>query len=141
MSRTEKVAAIQDDLQAFSTYVYLFQEQIAEKMKLHPTDFHSVHLLDKYGALTAGQLAAQLGLTSGATTAVIDRLAGLGFAQRTTSDSDRRSTVVQLRPAGRQKIKREYRSVEKKIYDGLDKFSAAELETIARFLKAMTELG
>ncbi len=141
MSRTKTITDIQADLQAFSTYVYLFQQRVAEAMKLHPTDFHSIHLLSKHGSLTAGQLAARLQLTSGATTAVIDRLVGLGLAERVSSDIDRRSTVVRLRPDGIQKMQREYASVNQQLGDSLGEFSEAELGVIHRFLQAMTGIS
>lgn len=140
MSRTDKIATIQSDLQAFSTYVYLFQQQVAEKMKLHPTDFHSIHLLDRYGAMTAGKLAARLGLTSGATTAAIDRLVELGYAERAASNTDRRSSIIRLLPEGIQKMRREYLSVDEQIQDELGRFSDVELDTIDRFVQALTGL-
>lgn len=140
MSRAYKVATIQSELQAFSTYVYLFQQQVAEKMELHPTDFHSIHLLDRHGAMTAGQLATQLGLTSGATTAAIDRLVELGCAERVASDTDRRSTVVRLRPDGIKKMRHEYKAVVKQTAALLERFSDDELDVITRFLRALTGL-
>jgi DNA-binding MarR family transcriptional regulator len=139
VSSADKIAIIQSELQAFSTHVYLFQQQVAEKMKLHPTDFRSVHLLDRHGAMTAGQLAALLGLTSGATTAAIDRLVELGYAERATSDTDRRSTIIRLRSDGMQKMRDEYSLVNGQVQDGLELFSDAELDIIGRFLRVLTE--
>ncbi len=118
--------------------MYLFQQQVADKMDLHPTDFHSIHLLDKYGALTPGKLATYLGLTSGATTAVIDRLVGLGYVERVPSDSDRRSTLIRLQPDTIQKMRQEYSSVNEHVQSGLRQFSDAELDTIERFLQVLT---
>jgi len=140
MSRAHTVATIQSELQAFSAYVYLFQQQVAEKMKLHPTDFHSIHLLDRHGAMTAGQLATQLGLTSGATTAAIDRLVELGCAERVASTTDRRSTVVRLRSDGIKKMRHEYQLIETQIKTQLERFSDDELDVITRFLQALTGL-
>lgn len=140
MSRTNKVAIIQTKLQDFSTHVYLFQQQVAEKMKLHPTDFHSIRLLDKYGELTAGQLATQLSLTSGATTAAIDRLVELGYAERAASGIDRRSTIIRLRSDSIKKMRSEYSLIDARLQDKLEQFSDAELDVVGRFLQKLTEL-
>jgi len=140
MSRTNKVTIIQTKLQDFSTHVYLFQQQVAEKMKLHPTDFRSIHLLDKYGELTAGRLATQLGLTSGATTAVIDRLVELGYVERVASGTDRRSTIIRLLPDSVKNMRSEYLLVDQQLQDKLEQFSDAELDVIGRFLQALTEI-
>ena len=139
MSTAQQIAAIQAELETFSTYVYLFQQQIAVEMDLHPTDFHSIHLLDKYGTLTAGQLATQLGLTSGATTAAVDRLVVLGYVERIPSDTDRRSTVLRLRTEATQKLKQKYAAINLQVQDGLGNFTAVELKTIVRFLQTMTK--
>jgi len=140
MSRTNKVTIIQTKLQDFSTHVYLFQQQVAEKMKLHPTDFRSIHLLDKYGELTAGRLATQLGLTSGATTAVIDRLVELGYVERVASGTDRRSTIIRLLPDSVKNMRSEYLLVDQQLQDKLEQFSDAELDVIGHFLQALTEI-
>lgn len=139
VSRVDKIVIIQSELQAFSTQVYLFQQRIAEKMKLHPTDFYSIHLLDKYGELTAGQLASHLSLTSGATTAAIDRLVELGYAERAASNTDRRSTIIRLRSDGIQKMRNEYSSVNGRVQDGLEQFPDVELDIIERFLRVLAE--
>ncbi len=140
MSRVNKIATIRSQLRAFSTYAYLFQQQVADKMNLHPTDFHSVHLLDTHGEMTAGSLATRLNLTTGATTAVIDRLVALGYAERAASDTDRRSTIIRIRPASIKRMKVNYSSLDEKIQDKLGQFSDVELDVIERFMRALTEL-
>src|SRR5258708_2637370 len=138
MSREEKTMGIQDKLQIFATAVYLFQQQVANKLHLYPTDFHCIQLLDQHGSLAAGELAKKLGLTSGATTAVIDRLTELGYVERTASDTDRRRIMVQLNPDNIQTMRLEYASIVKQVQDGLEQFSEAELDTIDRFLGIVT---
>lgn len=75
----------------------------AEHLGLHPTDWECVGLLldAEPRALTAGELAAQSGLTTGAITGVVDRLEAKGWASRERDPSDRRRVIVRLLP-GRQ---------------------------------------
>jgi len=50
--------------------------------------------LHEAGELTPGQLAERLCLTSGAVTALLDRLERLGWAKREPHPHDRRSVIV-----------------------------------------------
>jgi DNA-binding MarR family transcriptional regulator len=51
--------------------------------------------LERVGPATAGQLAAETGLTTGAITAVLDRLERAGLARRAPDPGDRRRVLVE----------------------------------------------
>ncbi len=55
---------------------------------------HSVHLRLRF-LLSAGQLAAEAGLTSGAITAAIDRMERAGYVRRVADPEDRRRVLVE----------------------------------------------
>ena len=69
---------------------------IADRAGIHGTDFDCLDVLDWTGPITAGELARQVGITSGAVTGVIDRLERLGFVRRASDPRDRRRVIVQL---------------------------------------------
>ena len=71
----------------------------AEAAGLNATDFFCLNLLSLSGPLTAGQLAQQTGLTTGAATRMIDRLERSGFVRRSRDGADRRQVVVEVCPA------------------------------------------
>jgi DNA-binding MarR family transcriptional regulator len=79
-----------------------FDQAVADTLGLNRTDMRCVDILDREGRLTAGQLAAQTGLTSGAITTVIDRLEKAGHARRVRDTGDRRRVYVELTEAARQ---------------------------------------
>ena len=56
------------------------------------------------GRLTMGDLAQQLGLTSGGTTRLVDRMVGAGLVQRESCPNDRRVQWVVLSPDGERKL-------------------------------------
>ena len=60
------------------------------------TDYDALEALDEHGSLTPSELGSLLTLTSGAVTALIDRLEKLGWASRTRHPADRRKVVVTL---------------------------------------------
>jgi DNA-binding MarR family transcriptional regulator len=62
------------------------------------TDLNCIDIIGLRGALTAGELAAESGLSTGAVTAVIDRLEDAGYARRVRDDEDRRRVKVEVTP-------------------------------------------
>ncbi|MFD1545221.1 MarR family winged helix-turn-helix transcriptional regulator [Nonomuraea guangzhouensis] len=67
----------------------------AEAAGLNATDYYALNLLDLAGPLTSGELAAQTGLTTGATTRLIDRLEKGGNVRRVQDPADRRKVIVE----------------------------------------------
>jgi hypothetical protein len=63
---------------------------------LHQTQ----ELVSRQGRATAGQLAEQLRLTTGAVTGLIDRMEAAGYFRRNGDLTDRRTVVIQLTPKG-----------------------------------------
>ncbi|MFD9939645.1 MarR family winged helix-turn-helix transcriptional regulator [Nonomuraea sp. NPDC059023] len=78
----------------------------AEAAGLNATDYYALNLLDLSGPLTSGDLAAGTGLTTGATTRLIDRLEKGGFARRVPDPDDRRKVIVEsvARPEGLEQV-------------------------------------
>lgn len=67
----------------------------AQAVGLGPTDLYAVGTLAFYGRMTSGDLAAKTGLTTGATTRLIDRLEQRGLVRRVTDPADRRRVLVE----------------------------------------------
>lgn len=63
---------------------------------INATDWECLDVLDWSGPITAGDLARRVGITSGAVTGVIDRLAALGLVERGADPNDRRKVIVHL---------------------------------------------
>jgi len=70
----------------------------AEKHHMHPTDWAALLAViqgDRVGRpLTPGELGQCLGISSGATTAVLDRLERAGHVRRVRDDRDRRRLTL-----------------------------------------------
>jgi len=66
-----------------------------------PIDSRFIRFLDvlqEREPLTAGELAVEAGLTTGAVTTVLDRLERAGYALRVRDTHDRRRILVELTP-------------------------------------------
>ena len=74
----------------------LFAHAVAKSSGIHPTDIRCLDFLSRRGQASAGDLAAVTGLTSGAVTAVINRMEKAGIVRRTVDAKDRRKVIVEL---------------------------------------------
>jgi DNA-binding MarR family transcriptional regulator len=69
---------------------------------VNQTDLFCLNALFREGPMTAGQVAATIGLSSGATTTAIDRLERAGYVRRRSDPSDRRRVLVEASSEGSQ---------------------------------------
>ena len=77
----------------------LFHQTAAHAVGLGPTDYQALNLLELRGPQSPGQLSATLGLTTGATTRLVDRLVAAGYAERGADPHDRRKITVRVTAA------------------------------------------
>ncbi len=115
---------------------------IAEKFGLHKTDLESLDLIYlRGGACSPGQLSQATGLTSGSTTALIDRLEKAGYVLREPDRTDRRRQVVRIVPEAIEPIKAVYVPMQAEMFKLWSGYSNSDLETIADFLTRSTQLS
>lgn len=111
----------------------MHSQTIADKAGIHSTDNECLDFLLLHGPASAGQLAVLTGLTTGAVTAMIDRLEKAGFVERQRDRSDRRKVLV---VPNLPHIMAEVAPYSVPMSEALEhlfgEFSAAELETILR---------
>ncbi|WIB60091.1 MarR family transcriptional regulator [Curtobacterium sp. MCLR17_007] len=74
--------------------------QLSARAGIHETGMRALTLVNDTGYSTATELAGYLGLTSGAVTNMVDRLADAGLVERRPNPSDRRGSLIVLSPAG-----------------------------------------
>src|SRR2546423_6062548 len=73
-----------------------YRGALARVLGLIDSEVLAIQHLAREGALTSRQLGALLRLTSGGTTALVQRLERLGYVERAPNPRDRRSTLLQL---------------------------------------------
>lgn len=131
---------IQRSLRAVSVGSFLFQRGVTMRLRLHATDLHAIYLVEAaQDGLTAGELASSLGLTSGSTTAVIERLRRRSYVTRSQDTDDGRRVVVRLAETARTDLGQEYRTIERRVVAAIAGLSDAERHVVARFLSALVE--
>jgi DNA-binding MarR family transcriptional regulator len=82
-------------MRLMSSFDSLFSQAVADRVGMHQTDIETLDLLNTLGPMTAGQLSERTGLTSGATTRLIDRLERKGYVRRCADEADRRCVIIE----------------------------------------------
>jgi DNA-binding MarR family transcriptional regulator len=119
-----------------------FDGLAAERLGVNRTDLHCLNIIENSSGVTAGELAAQAGLTTGAVTGVIDRLERVGYARRMPDSADRRRVKVEVTPEFYRRAEGIWGPMAADWQSMLaGRFSVAELERITEFLRATNEVA
>jgi len=78
----------------YNVSIQLFRNTIVEKLGVNIADWECLGLLLQKGVSTPTELSKHTGLTSGATTAMLDRLEKSGVIERRRNPEDRRGTLI-----------------------------------------------
>ena len=141
-SKNELIARLIAAYRANTSQEAAFDSLAAEKLGLSLTDLRCLDLVQASDGMTAGELATASGLTTGAVTAVIDRLERAGFVRRLRDDSDRRKVNVEVTPRHYEEAGKVWAPLMADWQKTLaSRFTAAELEVIIEFLESATKLG
>jgi DNA-binding MarR family transcriptional regulator len=125
---------------AYQTSNDNFDQAIADHLGMNRTDMRCVDLIDQAGGMTAGELARAAGLTTGAVTAVIDRLERAGMARRVSDPTDRRRVRIEVTPKLWELTGPLMGPFIEESSSILDDYSTEELERFADFLRRVIEV-
>jgi DNA-binding MarR family transcriptional regulator len=114
-----------------------FEDAAAAYVGVNRTAMRCMDVLDQAGQLTPGEIAVQTGLTSGAVTAMLDRLERIGLVQRRPDPSDRRRVLVRLTDKAQRIASEIYAPLAGEMVE-FERYTDAELRLIADFLRLGT---
>ncbi|BFU46533.1 MarR family winged helix-turn-helix transcriptional regulator [Krasilnikovia sp. MM14-A1004] len=115
----------------------LYSHQVAERLRLGPSDAQFMTLLEVHGPLTPGRLAELTGLRTGTVTGVLDRLERAGFVRRERDATDRRKVIVsRVDEQIRERVEPHYAGHAAAMIQLLQRYDADQLALIADFLNA-----
>ncbi|WP_371477410.1 MarR family winged helix-turn-helix transcriptional regulator [Kitasatospora sp. NBC_00315] len=134
-------------LQGLASEMNLLGHDFAATQGLHATDVQALLAIMRGGrgegaeaeAMTPGRLREQLGITSGAVTAVLDRLERAGHVRRARDSVDRRQVHVHYNPGAGRIATEWFTPVAERTDVVRADFTPDELGVVARFLGRMTE--
>jgi len=136
----ELVRAVMRAVAAFQDSTDRVDEAAAQRLGLNRTDLRCLGVLCRAGAMTAGQLAAAAGLSPGATTTAVDRLARADYARRVRDDHDRRRVTVQATSAAHARSAEIWGPIGQESHQRLARRTDAQLRSIRDFLEEGRQL-
>lgn len=123
-----------DAVRENQTATDLFDEALSQFLGINRTDGRCLDIIDRLGRVSAGQLAIESGLTTGAVTAVIDRLEKAGYVARARDTLDRRKVWVETTESMRT-ITAHIFSLHESIGSIMARFTPDQLKAIMEFLQ------
>ena len=117
-----------------------FRNAMSEWAGLNVTDMECLRLLFLKGIANPSELARHTGLTSGATTAMLDRLEKAGLIERRPNPDDRRGTLITPAKSGAEKAASWFESARKAQDELISTYSESELEIIADIFERFARL-
>ncbi|MER5785540.1 MarR family transcriptional regulator [Streptomyces mobaraensis] len=120
----------QEIFRAYLDAVGLNAMAAASAVGLQPSEWYALSQLTLAGRLTSGELSARTGLTTGATTRLIDRLERAGHVRRTADPADRRKVVVEPVPQALPRIGQAVAPARRRIAAVLDRYTPEQRAVI-----------
>jgi DNA-binding MarR family transcriptional regulator len=111
----------------------------ARAVGVHTTDWLALDFLDASGPLPIGDLAAGLGLSRAAATALVDRLEASDLAERRATN-DRRVVLVAALPTRGDVYDTVDADLRQAMANHAAAFDAAELQIVLRFMRGAAEV-
>ncbi|HTX09066.1 MAG TPA: MarR family transcriptional regulator [Solirubrobacteraceae bacterium] len=141
MSREQLQRELGDEVRANQRATDVVDELVSQLMGLNRTDSRCMDILDQHGSMSAGDLAEASRLSTGAITAVIDRLERAGYAQRVPDPSDRRRVLVEMTPKAYEAALELMIEPMRELYAPLaDRYSDDDLRLLIDFTRQGREL-
>ena len=138
----ELIERVGNEVRRLGAQNVITSQTVADRFGLHTTDLECLDVLFlRGGEASAGELAQATGLTSGATTTLIDRLEKAGYVKRVADPNDRRRQLVRIQRDAIEPIRATYLPMQAEMFKLWSSFSAQELEVIATFLSRSIELA
>jgi DNA-binding MarR family transcriptional regulator len=94
--RAQLAAKFGEGFRKTTSLMQLMGQAAADRIGLNATDLNCLNILSFSGAMTAGELAKQTGLSTASITGVADRLEEAGYVRRERDPKDRRRVVIRL---------------------------------------------
>jgi DNA-binding MarR family transcriptional regulator len=139
--KDELADVLADEVRANQRATDVVDDLLCELLGINRTDGRVMDLLEQHGRMTAGRLAEASDLSSGAITALIDRLERADYVQRIADPDDRRRVLVELtgkaRAAAYELMVAPMQAASEPL---LERYSEADIELLTDFMRTGREI-
>jgi DNA-binding MarR family transcriptional regulator len=130
-----------EEVRGNQSAVHQMDEAACRSMGINGTDGRCLDVIDRRGQISAGELATAAGLTTGAVTAVLDRLEEKDFVRRVPDPNDRRRILVEVTEHHREEAARLYFPLKAMADPFFDDLSDKDVELLIAFSRVSREVN
>jgi DNA-binding MarR family transcriptional regulator len=134
-SRAELVGMVTDEVREQQIAYDRFHDAVAAYLGLNRTDLRCLDILDLAGRQTAGKLAVRMGMSTGAVTAMLDRLEKAGYVRRLRDPGDRRRVLVEPTELAGERGQEIYAPFGEQVAPMFARFTDVQLALVRDFLR------
>jgi DNA-binding MarR family transcriptional regulator len=127
---------VMKELRALSTAQDRLDQYAMHRFGINRTDLRALDLIGQAGVISPTELAVALGMSTGATSTVLDRLEAAGYARREPDPGHRRRTLVRQTPRAEELGEAIFAPVIRGTLGQAADYPDAALVSIAEFLAA-----
>jgi len=139
-AKTELVEHVVRRVRENSLGAVLFHQAVGEVLCINVTDMKCLDIITLTGSASPSRLSELTGLSSGSTTAMIDRLEKRGLVKRHSNSEDRRGTIIILTESAMRRLPVLFASMSKGMRKLASSYSERELETLSDFFMKLIRL-
>src|SRR3954454_17278662 len=157
-SREDVLSEVAEELRLSSVTNDIADQVVSAYLGLNRTDARCLDIIERLDGVSAGRLAREAGLSTGAVTTVLDRLpqrrrpreagfstgavttvldrlARAGYARRVQDPGDRRRVLVELTPAARRELQELYAPLVDATMRQLEGYTTDEVSLVRDFMR------
>lgn len=138
--RDQRLQALEIIIRQASGLGVVFSGVVADRLGISSKDLECLDMIVLKGRVTAGELAAATGLTTGAITGLIDRLETAALARRERDEQDRRKVFVRALPRVETDVMPLYASLQARMQKLMVELSDQEIERLLGFFSASRDV-
>jgi DNA-binding MarR family transcriptional regulator len=134
-SREDVLSEVAEELRLSGVTNDIADQVVADFLGLNRTDTRCLDIIERLDGVSAGRLASEAGLSTGAVTTVLDRLERAGYARRVQDPGDRRRVLVELTPAARRELQELYAPLTDVTMRQLEGYTTDEVSLVRDFMR------
>jgi len=134
-SREDMLSEVAEELRLSGVTHDIADQVVADYLGLNRTDTRCLDIIERLDGVSAGRLASEAGLSTGAVTTVLDRLERAGYARRVQDPGDRRRVLVELTPAARRELQELYAPLADATMRQLEGYTTDEVGLVRDFMR------
>ena len=135
----ETAAALIDAMREASAIGILYTATVARRLGMNASDFECLNIVARNEPVTAGGIASEIRLTTGAVTGMLDRLEKLELVTRTRSTTDRRVVLISTTTKFRAKVLPLFKPMQRAQRDLIDRCNPTQVRHAHAFLTSAIE--